>query len=135
MPSFDEHEGIVKELVAAMRDEFEKGRHVVVSNLALKAVEHAIEMVAARANRHLDSHLNIKNFAREQFDETFNGELAGLYRIYDRTGYRGQILMPPKRTYNVTLGLIGEVGRKLGRTIIEEATGKTGTDRSKALRS
>jgi len=68
----------------------------VVADLAVKAVEQALQAMAARQSppQHFvgsAAHGDIRAFARRNFERPFNEELTWLYRMYERLGCEGRI--------------------------------------------
>jgi len=85
------HMRLAKEKRDAALDEFEKGRHTVVGDLSLKAVEQTIEAVAARSGKHFHmsprtAHAERIRWAKTNFPE-IAADLDMLWGTYGDLGY------------------------------------------------
>jgi len=87
------HLRAVREKRLAALDEFEKGRFTVVGDLAIKAVEQAVEVLAALEGRHF--HLRPRSAHAERvrwFKERFprlSRDVDELWGAYGALGYEG----------------------------------------------
>lgn len=87
------HSWLAREKREAALDEFEKGRYTVVGDLALKAVEQAIEAAAARTGMHFHvsprtAHAERTRWAKESFPEVA-ADLDVVWGAYGDLGYDG----------------------------------------------
>jgi len=87
------HVRAAREKRVAALDEFEKGRFMVVGDLAIKAVEQAIEALAALEGLHF--HLNPRSahalrlrWVKERFPQ-LSGDVDELWGAYGALGYEG----------------------------------------------
>lgn len=87
------HLRAVREKRLAALDEFEKGRFMVVGDLAIRAVEQAVEVLGALNGRHF--HLRPRSAHSERmkwFKEMFpklSGDVDELWGAYGALGYEG----------------------------------------------
>jgi len=77
----------------AALDEFEKGRFMVVGDLAIKAVEQAIEALAALEGIHFhlhprSAHARRLYWVKEKFPQ-LSGDVDELWGAYGALGYEG----------------------------------------------
>ena len=87
------HVRLAREKREAALDEFKKGRHTVVGDLSLKAVEQAIEAVAAKSGKHFHisprtAHAERVKWAKAVFPE-IAADLDIIWGAYGDLGYDG----------------------------------------------
>lgn len=87
------HSKVAKEKMEAAVEELEKKRFTVVGDLVVKAVEQAIEAVAAAENKHFHisprtAHAERVRWAKEKFPE-IAGDLDVVWGAYGDLGYDG----------------------------------------------
>jgi hypothetical protein len=119
MPSRDEHIALAMEKLTMMQRASDEEKMSVVADLAVKAVEQALQAYAAIQHppqhfRGSAAHGDLRNFARKKFSHTFSEELNWLYSMYERLGYEGSDKGFAKRVVNITYALLEEVGKKIG---------------------
>jgi len=87
------HSRLAREKKDAALDEFKKGRYTVVGDLTLKAVEQAIEAVAAREGKHFhltprSAHAQRVKWIKESFPE-IAADVDMVWSAYGDLGYDG----------------------------------------------
>ncbi len=87
------HTRLAREKREAALDEFKKGRYTVVGDLSLKAVEQAIEAVAAKSGKHFHisprtAHAERVKWAKTSFPE-IAADLDIIWGAYGDLGYDG----------------------------------------------
>jgi len=87
------HMRLAEEKRDAALDEYKKGRHTVVGDLSLKAVEQTIEAVAAKSGKHFHmsprtAHAERIRWAKTNFPE-IAADLDMLWGTYGDLGYDG----------------------------------------------
>ena len=87
------HSRLAREKKDAALDEFKKGRYTVVGDLTLKAVEQAIEAVAARKEKHFhltprSAHAQRVKWIKENFPE-IAADIDMVWSAYGDLGYDG----------------------------------------------
>ena len=112
------HAKLAREKRAATLEEFEKGRYTVVGDLAVKAVEQAIEALASKEGEHF--HLNPRTahamrfkWVKERFPD-LSGDLDELWGAYGLLGYDGADGEIAKRVVEAMERVIEEFERKSG---------------------
>lgn len=93
MGNIARHAKLAKEKRETTIDEYNKGRYTVVGDLALKAVEQAIEAAAARSEMHFHTsprtaHAERVKWAKTNFPETA-ADLDTIWGTYGDLGYNG----------------------------------------------
>jgi len=88
------HIRAAKEKRAAARDEYKKRRYTVVGDLAIKAVEQAIEAAAATEDKHFHvlsrtAHASRLEWARQRFP-SLSKDISELWGAYGTLGYEGE---------------------------------------------
>jgi len=87
------HVRLAREKRVAALDEFKKGRYTVVGDLTLKAVEQAIEAVAAESGKHFHISPRTAHAERVKWAKTSFPEIAADFDIiwgaYGDLGYDG----------------------------------------------
>jgi len=96
MSDVEVHLRAVREKRRAALDEFEKGRFMVVGDLAIKAVEQAVEVLAALKDRHFhlrprSAHSERMRWFKEKFPRLSRDvdELWGAYGALEYEGIDG----------------------------------------------
>jgi len=96
MSDVEVHLRAVREKRLAALDEFEKGRFMVVGDLAIKAVEQAVEVLAALKDRHFhlrprSAHSERMRWFKEKFPRLSRDvdELWGAYGALEYEGIDG----------------------------------------------
>ena len=87
------HVRLAREKREAALDEFKKGRHTVVGDLSLKAVEQVIEAVATKSGKHFHisprtAHAERVKWAKTSFPE-IAADLDIIWGAYGDLGYDG----------------------------------------------
>jgi len=87
------HSKLAREKKEAAIDEFKKGRYTVVGDLSLKAVEQAIEAIAAKSNKHFHisprtAHAERVKWAKATFPQ-IAPDLDIIWGAYGDLGYNG----------------------------------------------
>ncbi len=97
MSDFEIHVKAAREKRLAALDEFEKKRYMVVGDLAIKAVEQAIEALSALEGLHFhlhprSAHTNRLRWVKEKFPSLSKDvdELWGAYGALDYEGINGE---------------------------------------------
>lgn len=93
MSDVEFHVKAAREKRLAALDEFEKGRFMVVGDLAIKAVEQAIEALAALEGLHFhlhprSAHSRRLRWVKEKFPH-ISGDVDELWGAYGALGYEG----------------------------------------------
>jgi len=87
------HSRLAREKREAAIDEFNKGRYTVVGDLALKAVEQAIEAIAAKSGKHFHMSPRIAHAERVKWAKTVFPKIAVdldiIWGAYGDLGYNG----------------------------------------------
>jgi len=88
------HIRAAKEKRAAAHDEFKRRRYTVVGDLAIKAVEQAIEAAAAMENKHFHvlprtAHASRLEWVRQKFP-SLSKDASELWGAYGTLGYEGE---------------------------------------------
>lgn len=114
----EHHVKLAKEKRKGAEDELAKGRHTNVGDLALKAVEHAVEACASRDGLHFHTHPRSAHAERSRWLKKNFPELAKsfdeMWGIYMDLGYDG---LNGERAEKA----IKEMGRILG--VLERESG------------
>ena len=87
------HANLARERREAAHDEYAKGRFSVVGDLAIRAVEQAIEAAASLEGKHFHveprkAHANRIKWAKEKFPE-LSRDIDMLWGAYGALGYEG----------------------------------------------
>ena len=87
------HTRLAREKREAALDEFKKGRYTVVGDLSLKAIEQAIEAIAAKSGKHFHisprtAHAERVKWAKTSFPE-IAADLDIIWGAYGDLGYNG----------------------------------------------
>ncbi|MBO3754456.1 MAG: hypothetical protein FGF53_06245 [Candidatus Brockarchaeota archaeon] len=93
MGNMEHHRGLSAEKRAAVVEEYEKKRYTVVGDLAIKAVEQAIEALASLENLHFhasprSAHAKRMMWVKERFPE-LSGYVDMLWGAYGVLSYEG----------------------------------------------
>ncbi len=93
MGSLEHHRRLSKEKKDASFEEYEKKRYTVVGDLAIKAVEQAIEALASLDGLHFhisprSAHANRISWVKRKFPE-LSGHVDMLWGAYGMLGYEG----------------------------------------------
>jgi hypothetical protein len=93
MSDVEVHVKAVREKRLAALDEFEKGRFMVVGDLAIKAVEQAIEALASLEGEHFhlrprSAHSSRLRWVKEKFP-SLSKDVDELWGAYGALGYEG----------------------------------------------
>ncbi len=112
------HIRATRERRQAVLEEFEKGRYMVVGDLAIKAVEQAIEVVAALDGKHFNSHPRSAHagrlrWIRGRFPLVYK-DVVELWGAYGALGYEGIDGERAKRVVEAMERVLGEVERATG---------------------
>jgi len=87
------HSRLAREKREAAIDEFKKGRHTVVGDLSLKAVEQAIEAVASKYGKHFHTSPRTAHAERVKWAKAVFPEIAVdldiIWGAYGDLGYNG----------------------------------------------
>ncbi len=87
------HVRLAREKREAALDEFKKGRHTVVGDLSLKAVEQVIEAVATKSGKHFHTSPRTAHAERVKWAKTSFPEIAAdldiIWGAYGDLGYDG----------------------------------------------
>jgi len=87
------HVRLAREKREAALDEFKKGRHTVVGDLSLKAVEQVIEAVATKSGKHFHTSPRPAHAERDKWAKTSYPEIAAdldiIWGAYGDLGYDG----------------------------------------------
>jgi len=116
MSDVDVHLRAVREKRLAALDEFEKGRFMVVGDLAIKAVEQGVEVLAAIEDRHF--HLRPRSAHSERmkwFKERFprlSRDVDELWGAYGALGYEGIDGDRAKKAVEAMERVLNEIERK-----------------------
>lgn len=118
MGDFNHHSRLAKEKREAAIDEYGKGRYTVVGDLALKAVEQAIEAVASRTGKHFHlsprtAHAKRTVWAKETF-LNISGDLDVLWGAYGDLGYNGLDGRRAKDAIEAMERILDEIERQAG---------------------
>lgn len=110
------HLRLAREKREAALDEFEKGRYTVVGDLALKAVEQAIEAAAAREGKHFHlsprtAHAQRVTWTKENFPEVAT-DLDVVWGAYGDLGCDGLDGNRAKEAVEAMEGIIRENGKR-----------------------
>ncbi len=89
MGDFEKHLSIAREKLSALVESYEKGRHTVVGDLAIKILEQLIEADAARANRHFGSHQDRQLYSKSNFPSEVLEATRRIWFAYGDLGYDG----------------------------------------------
>ncbi|MGQ9543435.1 MAG: hypothetical protein ACUVTM_05035 [Candidatus Bathyarchaeia archaeon] len=112
------HTRLASEKREAAIDENLKHRYTVVGDLAIKAVEQAIEAAASRENLHF--HLNPRTAHTERirwFKEKFSGSskyIDALWGAYGTLGYEGADGERAKRALDSMEKILNEISKRTG---------------------
>ncbi|MDI6905657.1 MAG: hypothetical protein QMD13_09295 [Candidatus Bathyarchaeia archaeon] len=112
------HIRLAKEKREGALREFSAGAYSNSADLALKAVEQAIEAVAAKHDIHFHvrprtAHVERRNWVRENFPQILD-YLRILWDAYGRLGYGGIDGERAERAIEAMESALGEIGKKLG---------------------
>ncbi|MFQ5758969.1 MAG: hypothetical protein ACE5IF_04775 [Candidatus Bathyarchaeia archaeon] len=112
------HSRLAKEKREAALDEFSKGRYTVVGDMALKAVEQAIEAVASREGEHFHlsprtAHALRVKWAKENFPQ-ISTDLDVVWSAYGDLGYDGLDGNRAREAVEAMERIIGEIERRSG---------------------
>jgi len=112
------HMRLAKEKRAGALREFSVGAYSNAADLALKAVEQAIEAVAARHDVHFHvrprtAHVARRSWVREKFPEVLDF-LRILWDAYGRLGYGGIDGVRTKRAIEAMESALYEISKKFG---------------------
>jgi len=116
MSDVDVHLRAVREKRLAALDEFEKRRFMVVGDLAIKAVEQAIEVLASLEGKHF--HLRPRSAHSERmrwFKEKFprlSRDVDELWGAYGALGYEGIDGDRAKKAVKAMERVLNEIERK-----------------------
>jgi len=118
MDDSDFHAKLAKEKRLGALREFSAGAYSNTSDLALKAVEQAIEAVAAKDDIHFHirprtAHLERRNWVRERIPQVLDF-LSLLWDAYGRLGYGGVDGERAKKAVEAMEGALNEIGRSIG---------------------
>jgi hypothetical protein len=110
------HARAAREKRLAALDEYEKKRYMVVGDLATKAVEQAIEALAALEGRHFHSlprsaHSNRTRLVRERFP-SLSKDVDELWGAYGALGYEGIDGERAKKAIAAMERVLDEIERK-----------------------
>lgn len=89
----EHHAGLAREKREAALDEYERGRYTVVGDLAIKAVEQAIEAAASLDGKHFhtdprSAHANRVRWIRERCPAA-SKDINMIWGAYGALGYEG----------------------------------------------
>ena len=118
MSDFDRHSKLAKEKRLAVIDEYKKGRYSVVGDLALKAVEQAIEALASKEGKHFHVAPRIARaertkWAKEKFP-FLSGELDMLWSAFGDLGYDGLDGKRAKDAISAMERIMDEIEKQIG---------------------
>ncbi|MBS7644324.1 hypothetical protein KEJ26_07120 [Candidatus Bathyarchaeota archaeon] len=118
MSDFDRHSKLAKEKRLAAIDEYEKRRYSVVGDLALKAVEQAIEALASKEGKHFHVAPRIARAERVKWaKEIFpflSVDLDTLWGAYGDLGYDGLDGKRAKDAISAMERIIDEIEKRIG---------------------
>ena len=114
----EHHVKLAKEKVYAAMEEFQKGRYMVVGDLAIKAVEQAIEAAASMEGLHFHTEPRIAHASRirwikERFPTT-SKDIDMLWGAYGSLGYEGVDGERAKKVLEAMERILDELERKTG---------------------
>jgi len=118
MGNYVHHSRLAREKREAALEENSKHRYTVVGDLALKAVEQAIEAVASRENMHF--HLTPRTAHAERirwFKEKFplsSKDVDALWGAYGTLGYEGANGERAKRALEAMEKILNEISKRTG---------------------
>jgi len=118
MGDFNHHFKLANEKRLAAIDEYEKGRYTVVGDLALKAVEQAIEALASKEEKHFHvspriAHMERTKWAKEKFP-FLSGDLDMLWSVYGDLGYDGLDGKRARDAISAMERIIDEIEKRTG---------------------
>jgi len=110
------HLRLAREKREAALDEFERSRYTVVGDLALKAVEQAIEAAAAREGKHFHlsprtAHAQRVTWTKENFPKVAT-DLDVVWGAYGDLGYDGLDGNRAKEAVEAMERIIREIGKR-----------------------
>jgi hypothetical protein len=112
------HAELAKEKRAGAVDEFKKGRYTNVGDLALKAVEQAVEACASREKLHFHTRSRTAHAERARWLKSNFPELARAYNtlwgIYADLGYNGLNGERAEKAIEVMEEILDALERKTG---------------------
>lgn len=115
---FDKHVGLAREKLEAALDEYKKERYSMVGDLAIKAVEQAIEAHAAKHRVHLRDHGPRFEFMKKYYGQKKLADFRYLFDLYGDVGYEG---WDPKRgaekALEIMRDLLNEIEKRGGFVI------------------
>ncbi len=116
------HIRLAKEKRGGALREFSAGAYSNSADLALKAVEQAIEAVAARNNLHFHvrprtAHVDRRNWVRGNLPQVLN-YLSILWDAYGRLGYGGVDGERARRAIEVMESALNEISKGFGIELI-----------------
>jgi hypothetical protein len=118
MSDREAHVRAAKEKRAAVHDEYKKRRYMVVGDLAIKAVEQAIEAAAATENKHFHvlprtAHASRLEWARQRFP-SLSKDMSELWGAYGTLGYEGEDGDRAGKVIEAMERVMNEIGRTTG---------------------
>ncbi|MGB9730196.1 MAG: hypothetical protein ACP5OK_00160 [Thermoprotei archaeon] len=118
MSDLERHRELAKEKRAAAIDEYGKGRYTVVGDLAIKAVEQAIEALASLENLHFhirprSAHANRIKWIKKKFPN-LSKYVDMLWGAYGVLGYEGTNGERAKKALEAMEVILNELERESG---------------------
>lgn len=116
MSDVEIHVKAAREKRLATLEEFDKGRYMVVGDLAIKTVEQAIEASAASEGRHFhllprSAHSNRMRWIKEKFP-SLSKDVDELWGAYGALGYEGVNGERARKVVDAMERVLGEIGRE-----------------------
>lgn len=118
MSDLEVHIRAAKEKRAAAHDEHRRRRYTVVGDLAIKAVEQAIEAAAATENKHFhvqprSAHASRLEWARQKFPP-LSRDISELWGAYGTLGYEGEDGNRASKALEAMERVMDEISRTTG---------------------
>jgi len=116
MSDVEIHVKAAREKRSAALEEFDKGRYMVVGDLAMKTVEQAIEASAALERKHFhlhprSAHSNRLRWIKEKFP-SLSKDVDELWGAYGALGYEGVNGERAKKVINAMERVLDEIERE-----------------------
>jgi len=116
MGDTNHHMRLARERREAALDEFKKGRYTVVGDLSLKAVEQAIEAIAAKSDKHFHvsprtAHAERVKWAKVTFPQ-ISMDIDVIWGAYGDLGYDGLDGKRAKEALEAMERIINELERQ-----------------------
>ena len=114
----EHHVKLAKEKMYAAMEEFQKGRYTVVGDLAIKAIEQAIEAAASIEGMHFHiepriAYANRVRWIKDRFPST-SKDIDMLWGAYGSLGYEGVDGERAEKVLEAMERILDELERKTG---------------------